>query len=240
MKWLVYRLRKRAFTLIELLVVIAIIAILAAILFPVFAKAREAARATSCKSNLKQIGTAFMMYSQDYDEKGLFGSGNLNNTQLCSDGAVCEGWEPRTQPYIKNWGVFHCPSNTGTNSFARSVGGRCRSSYGYNLNYWNGTRFNGWQDGPAEALWDKPAETVLAADMDTTVSDDYVGVWDTNANTINTNNQWDAPISSIATMPNPRILTVHNGNANILFKDGHVKAAQKTQLTMRQFCIEGK
>src|SRR2546421_9538539 len=59
---------KAGFTLIELLVVIAIIAILAAILFPVFAKAREAARKTSCTSNLKQISTAFLMYSQDYDE----------------------------------------------------------------------------------------------------------------------------------------------------------------------------
>ena len=60
--------RKRGFTLIELLVVIAIIAILAAILFPVFAQAREAARKASCQSNLKQIGTALLMYSQDYDE----------------------------------------------------------------------------------------------------------------------------------------------------------------------------
>ena len=63
------RLHRSAFTLIELLVVIAIIAILAAILFPVFAQAREKARATTCSRNLKQIGTASMMYAQDYDER---------------------------------------------------------------------------------------------------------------------------------------------------------------------------
>ena len=62
------KLRSRAFTLIELLVVIAIIAILAAILFPVFAQAREAARKASCQSNLKQIGSGWLMYIQDYDE----------------------------------------------------------------------------------------------------------------------------------------------------------------------------
>ena len=65
---MVYRRKPRGFTLIELLVVIAIIAILAAILFPVFARAREAARKTSCLSNMKQIGLAAMMYVQDYDE----------------------------------------------------------------------------------------------------------------------------------------------------------------------------
>ena len=62
------RMRASGFTLIELLVVIAIIAILAAILFPVFAQAREAARKSSCQSNLKQIANGVMMYSQDYDE----------------------------------------------------------------------------------------------------------------------------------------------------------------------------
>lgn len=97
---------KRAFTLIELLVVIAIIAILAAILFPVFARAREAARKTACLSNTKQIGTALMMYSQDYEEV-------LPQPQSgACPGANCFGWADMIYPYIKNEKVFECPSNT--------------------------------------------------------------------------------------------------------------------------------
>lgn len=99
----------RGFTLIELLVVIAIIAILAAILFPVFAQARESARMTSCLSNMKQIGLALRMYAQDYDEK-------YSNIREYSDPSVgcCNQsltWKNVIQPYIKNKGVFGCPSN---------------------------------------------------------------------------------------------------------------------------------
>src|SRR6187397_1320782 len=94
--------RRRAFTLIELLVVIAIIAILAAILFPVFAQAREAARKASCLSNMKQIGLALQQYSSDYD--GLFPP-----SQLPSSGANVS-WPTMSFPYIKNEGVFVCPS----------------------------------------------------------------------------------------------------------------------------------
>jgi prepilin-type N-terminal cleavage/methylation domain-containing protein/prepilin-type processing-associated H-X9-DG protein len=108
--------RRLAFTLIELLVVIAIIAILAAILFPVFAQAREAARKTSCTSNMKQIGTAMMMYVQDYDEYypmcpwhgQVFGGGwdspNPNYRTSMS-------WISQYNPYIKNKGVWVCPSD---------------------------------------------------------------------------------------------------------------------------------
>jgi prepilin-type N-terminal cleavage/methylation domain-containing protein/prepilin-type processing-associated H-X9-DG protein len=93
--------RRSAFTLIELLVVIAIIAILAAILFPVFARAREAARKTACLSNLRQLDTACHMYAGDWDE-----------CLPCAN-HVCNP-KPRlvteTQPYIKNMQVYYCPS----------------------------------------------------------------------------------------------------------------------------------
>jgi prepilin-type N-terminal cleavage/methylation domain-containing protein/prepilin-type processing-associated H-X9-DG protein len=232
----------RAFTLIELLVVIAIIAILAAILFPVFARAREAGRATACKSNLKQIGTAFAMYTQDYDETGPIGSGNNSQTLICANNQACEGWEPRIQPYIKNWGVFRCPSRSDTSAFGNNIGGppgRCRSSYGFNLNHWGGTRGRGWDVGINDSLWARPADTVLASEI-VAGADDYVGVWDTNANTVASANQWDLPISTYPTqMPYNRVNEVHSETANILFKDGHVKAMKKSQLTLRQFVAEG-
>jgi prepilin-type N-terminal cleavage/methylation domain-containing protein/prepilin-type processing-associated H-X9-DG protein len=98
---------RRAFTLIELLVVIAIIAILAALLFPVFAQAREKARQTSCLSNLKQLGTAMVMYSQDYDElfPPVIG-------REASDRFYFEmSWMSLIQPYVKNLGVFIDPSS---------------------------------------------------------------------------------------------------------------------------------
>jgi prepilin-type N-terminal cleavage/methylation domain-containing protein/prepilin-type processing-associated H-X9-DG protein len=88
---------RRAFTLIELLVVIAIIAILAAILFPVFAQAREKARQTSCVSNEKQLGLAFLMYAQDYDE--TFPPGN--SPKLSTTQAGLTNWEYLVDPYIK-------------------------------------------------------------------------------------------------------------------------------------------
>ena len=120
--------RKSGFTLIELLVVIAIIAILAAILFPVFARARENARRASCQSNLKQIGLGIMQYTQDYDEMLPIVTSQtcVPNSQIvlkavesqngggCASGENHFGWIEVTQPYLKSTQILICPSDNGS------------------------------------------------------------------------------------------------------------------------------
>jgi len=100
----------KAFTLIELLVVIAIIAILAAILFPVFAQAREKARQSTCLSNIKQIGLGMIMYIDDYDE--TFPMGMINESEALNDtsGRKTITWMYQIHPYVKNTKIFWCPS----------------------------------------------------------------------------------------------------------------------------------
>ncbi len=111
--------RREGFTLIELLVVIAIIAILAAILFPVFARARENARATSCLSNMRQIGTAIMMYAQDYDER--FPPYEVRHG---STNRRASGWYDTIYPYTLNEDIFVCPSGDFTwGGHGSSIGG---------------------------------------------------------------------------------------------------------------------
>ena len=127
---------KRGFTLIELLIVIAIIAILAAILFPVFARARENARRSSCSSNLKQIGLAFLQYAQDYDEKFTpqytEGSGAAGFVAVNVDSSTADkGWAELLQPYLKSRQIFQCPSES---TLQAAAGNNEYTDYWYNLN----------------------------------------------------------------------------------------------------------
>ena len=135
---------KKAFTLIELLVVIAIIAILAAILFPVFAKVREKARAISCLSNMKQIGLGFTQYCQDNDEK------NPNGVNWFFPGG--NGWAGQIYPYVKSAKVYYCPDDSGAQNMTIT-------SYGYNSNNTAPTGLT--VDSYSIAKYNAPAKTVL-------------------------------------------------------------------------------
>ncbi len=145
---------RKGFTLIELLVVIAIIAILAAILFPVFARAREKARQSSCLSNVKQIVTATMMYVQDYDETlpmRYFNSGVSGAVQYpggrTSSASI---WPLPIYPYVRNIQVFHCPSYA--YRWSGNYSGHC--AYGISDHI----------DGVLLADIKVPAATILTAD----------------------------------------------------------------------------
>ncbi len=162
--------RSRGFTLIELLVVIAIIAILAAILFPVFAQAREKARASACLSNTKQIGTAIMMYTQDYDETlpEYWDDNDAKNPNPNPLGY----WHNHLQPYIKNYQVFICPSahskdertvDTGDGTPAQRKNLRWNGSGSYGWNYWYLGAWPGQIFTLAQVT--VPAETIAVGEM---------------------------------------------------------------------------
>ncbi|MBI5834855.1 MAG: DUF1559 domain-containing protein [Armatimonadetes bacterium] len=207
--------KRRAFTLIELLVVIAIIAILAAILFPVFAKAREKARAATCQSNCKQLGVAWIQYSQDYDEMYV--------PMWCEPAATSRyGYEMLVQPYIKSQQVFICPSDS--NKAAGPSGwlnapGNFKTTYIYNWNVGNGTA------GTAMAQVVKPATTVAfacggvqtsaVAPHVTTTSPVKASAWilyyPNDGNVSGANGDWAGP--SIR----------HNEQTTLGYLDGHVK-----------------
>jgi prepilin-type N-terminal cleavage/methylation domain-containing protein len=142
--------RGAAFTLIELLVVIAIISILAAVLFPVFAQARESARATTCLSNLKQLGTATIMYTTDYDE--ALPLGGVYN----SDHFYGYGWAGQLYPYVKSAGVFACPDDS-TKPLTRTVTGTTYKLYPVSLTY---SQSLVWIAGLTPSLT-SPAKTIM-------------------------------------------------------------------------------
>ena len=190
--------KKSAFTLIELLVVIAIIAILAAILFPVFAKARENARRASCSSNMKQIGLGFMQYAQDYDETYAPRANSLGN------------WRQLVQPYVKSTDLFKCPSNTqnrlDANDPATTPFPKIKRSYSIN------PRMSAGDTGTAMSEIQSPATKILCAEARNNDWSDYGANWWT----------WGA-----ADWGNNGFAG-HLGTANYLFGDGHVKAIKPT------------
>jgi prepilin-type N-terminal cleavage/methylation domain-containing protein/prepilin-type processing-associated H-X9-DG protein len=228
---------KRAFTLIELLVVIAIIAILAAILFPVFAKARDAARASSCRSNMKQILTGCMMYSQDYDEKMLSSWANyqINGNDV--------HWMGMILPYTKNTGIYHCPS------FNSSV--EPNPINPQNTSYGNNHSFFGWgQDGAVSmAAVAAPADTIYYTERPQRSWAAFaVNPDDDGGLTRNEGNSTDCSdcirsYTQCSSCPSPpgaccsavTVGAVHSGQCIIGFADGHVKSMKPSQATLPFF-----
>ena len=192
---------RKGFTLIELLVVIAIIAILAAILFPVFAKAREKARQASCLSNCKQLAIAVMSYVQDYDEKMVGYS-----TQ--SNGTFYSVWT-MLNPYIKNTQVWFCPSQAGTNV---GIGSNIQHMI-IDLN---------WGTAPiAMAQITMPAEKLLFADGQNGAL--AGGKEGSDGNSIVWCPQCAGVPPSWNSVYQYGISSRHNNGSNCVFADGHAK-----------------
>ena len=203
--------KRKGFTLIELLVVIAIISILAAILFPVFARARENARRASCMSNLKQIGLGMMMYVQDYDGQYFGRSYGAPTSSSCPAPSIgCSGynsfWAPINvsgvswffEPYIKNTQVFYCPSLS-----KKQVG------YGYNQIL---------KSGMAEAAIQNPSQMLAFVDDQYYAYNAYqpssASLW--YYNFCKTPNASSCPAGD-------SFYGRHLDGVNVAFMDGHVK-----------------
>jgi prepilin-type N-terminal cleavage/methylation domain-containing protein/prepilin-type processing-associated H-X9-DG protein len=242
--------KKRGFTLIELLVVVAIIAILAAILFPVFAQAREKARQTSCQSNLQQIGKALQMYSADFDERlcparttGQIGV--INSYEWQRTGT----WDHLAQPYIKNSNVFRCPSwdvtvpTPGAGTFTDWP-----LTYGmnYRLTQFSPTILEDsphlWFDSVSISAIRRPAETVYVTDNVFVLNSNAMPLHNEDPRLwITRTRSWNP--AGIVRFPNDppggyplyvndpwRPAPIHNDSTDVLFLDGHVKAIRTEQL----------
>jgi prepilin-type N-terminal cleavage/methylation domain-containing protein/prepilin-type processing-associated H-X9-DG protein len=197
---------RRGFTLIELLVVIAIIAILAAILFPVFAQARDKARAASCLSNCRQIGMAFMQYAQDWDEY----------LPLTTFPLPSNSWTDQVQPYVKNRGIYRCPSDTSTN-WPPAPNPRRAS---YFLNAW----MAGSQIYGNLAAIQAPASVIYLAESANDINRDhfhpfYWGTPPEQVNAFMNNLTWDPARGETRELA----LRRHQEGFNVTYADGHSK-----------------
>ena len=245
-----------AFTLIELLVVIAIIAILAAILFPVFARARENARKTSCLSNLKQIGLGLLQYSQDYDEKLV--EKQYGGETWSSVSPDRHKWMDSIFPYVKSEQIFICPSDSpfatagssGGNGNSPYVyyknfnpatqgylGGSDNGSYGsYSINAYYGSGGAGPANGTAMSQLQDPAKTIWAAD-----GFRFGGWYEANGYEFCFGENESPPFNFFEDRQGRAALTRygtavterHLGMTNVLFTDGHAKALKEDAITKR-------
>jgi len=232
------RLRKRGFTLIELLVVIAIIAILAAILFPVFAQARESARKSSCQSNLKQIATGLSMYTQDYDEM-LCPDKNMNYAAGTPQLGV---WYWLVQPYVKNTGVLKCPSYSPTLTAAEITNGQvapCTYGMNYRLTQFSTTTLDDapslWFNVGSLAALRAPADTLYVCDNALITNPTAMPVqqedptrWTLSPGNWNRDGYTRFPQVPPGNYPSYtnnawRPAPIHQSGTNAAFCDGHVK-----------------
>ena len=214
--------KKRGFTLIELLVVIAIIAILAAILFPVFARARENARRASCSSNLKQIGLGLMQYTQDFDE--TMPGHNMQNRTL---------WMDVVQPYVKSSQLFVCPSHSG-GRYTPTTAGVDRPAPGGDGSY--GGNVTGWNNGYPTPSFSIPDQGVfvnlsqMEAPSTTVMATDAAGAFEIGSDDGNLTGI-SGPIGQRTMLQNGQMRERHLETINVLYNDGHVKAVKLNALT---------
>jgi len=206
--------QRQGFTLIELLVVIAIIAILAAILFPVFARAREKARQASCTSNLKQLGTAAMMYGQDYDETFVLTATDLNATGAWDAGDMT--WRSALHPYVKNAQLQQCTSYRPGGTLFSGTAGDFGEASGYGINrahvFTGDTSAPNPPPGVSDSRVADSSNVITFTDVNVTTSTPALGFGSNN----HTFTRTDAA------------RTRHNEGANYGFYDGHAKFLKAT------------